>query len=719
MEKAYWRRKLPPGFQFWMENLGRSVVYAQPDNIYEHAAKYLEEKLMERNMALERLPKNSYLQKLALKKNGRKSENDAVSKDDENEAILRVDDAKADSAHTFQAKTSLREQNAKSLGAITSKDIPSSSQLQRTAGDESGRETPVEVSNAVARTLQVAQEQRADDTAVMEEQAETESQEDAHASHEKTLLLESSQVKVSDQDLTNGKGSSGTNSDDAQSVAYSEENQDSGKNDLKDEDIKNSFSKRDDEVENIVASDTKSTEQRKSVSNTEKPADITATEKEPSISEEESVVPQEPMPDSSPVVPAAESGPVVPVVKSGPVVPVVESGQIVPAAKSGPVVPVVESGPVVPAVKSGPVVPVVESGPVVPVVESGPVVPVAESGPVVDAGPIVPFVEGGPVVPVAESGPVVPADESDPAAKSGPEMSVAESDPEVPAAESDPVVPDAVSDLVVPAVDKAAESVPVVSADESFIGEEEVVVETKTIAEQESSQTADTADKEDSNEEEQTVEVGAVSCSVEAIVTTEEESQQNCEAKGDETENGGEGAEHAEEHPMEDRKDSHQAVMNPAESAGRVDEIAQIADSLDIITHHEEEVKDGVESFAAESEPLEKVVQPSEETKSPVVRTESGTDTQEKITESAEIAETSGETEVEGSEAREGSGGNAINAAVTVENGESKIGDSTNTDTENPTETNKDAPTVEDQLTEDGTTASKEDHTAEVPAVAE
>lgn len=241
MEKAYWRRKLPPGFQFWMENLGRSVVYAQPDNIYEHAAKYLEEKLMERNMALERLPKNSYLQKLALKKNGRKSENDAVSKDDENEAILRVDDAKADSAHTFQAKTSLREQNAKSLGAITSKDIPSSSQLQRTAGDESGRETPFEVSNAVARTLQVAQEQRADDTAVMEEQAETESQEDAHASHEKTLLLESSQVKVSDQDLTNGKGSSGTNSDDAQSVAYSEENQDSGKNDLKDEDIKNSF----------------------------------------------------------------------------------------------------------------------------------------------------------------------------------------------------------------------------------------------------------------------------------------------------------------------------------------------------------------------------------------------------------------------------------------------------------------------------------------------
>lgn len=701
MEKAYWRRKLPPGFQFWMENLGRSVVYAQPDNIYEHAAKYLEEKLMERNMALERLPKNSYLQKLALKKNGRKSENeDAVSKDDENEAILRVDGAKADSAHTFQAKKSSKEQNAKSLGAITSKDIPSSSQLQRTAGDESGRETPVEVTNAVARTLEVAQEQSSDDTVAMEEQAETESQEDAHASHEKTLLLESSQVKVSDQDSTNLKGSSGTNSDDAQSVAYSEENQDSGKNDLKDEDIKNSFSKRDDEVENIGASDFKSTEQRGSVSNTEKPADITATEKEPSISEEESVGPQKPIPDSSPAVPAAESGSVVPVVESGPVVPVVESGPVVPAAKSGPVVPAVESGPVV------------------PVVDAGPVVPVA------DAGPVVPFVEAGPVVPVTESGPVVPADESAPVAKSGPEMSVAESSPVGPAAESGPVVPAAGSDLVVPAVesgpdDKAAESVPVVSADESFIGEEELVVETKTISEQESSQTADTADKEDSNEEEQTVEVGAVSCSVEAVVTTEEDSQQNSEAKGDETENGGEGAEHAEEHPVEDRKDSHQAVMNPVESAGTVDEIAQIADSLDIITHHEEEVKDGVESSAAESEPLEKVVQPSEETKSPAVGTGSGTDTQEKITDSAEIAETSGETEVEGYEARGGPDGNALNAAVTVENGESKIGDSTNTDTENPTETNKDAPTVEDQLTEDGTTASKEDHTAEVPAVAE
>lgn len=661
-------------------------------------------------MALERLPKNSYLQKLGLKKNGRKSENeDAVSKDDENEAILRVGDAKADSAHTFQAKKSLRDQNAKSLGAISSKDIPSSSQLQRTAGDESGRETPVEVTNAVARTLEVAQEQ---------EQAETESQEDAHASHEKTLLLESSQVKVSDQDSTNWKGSSGTNSDDAQSVAYSEENQDSGQNDLKDEDIKNSPSKRVDEVENIVASDTESTEQRESVSNTEKLADITATEKEPSISEEESVGPQEPMPDSSPAVPAAESSPVVPVVETGPVVPVAKSGPVVPAAKSGPVVPVVESGPVVPAVESGPVVPAAESGPVVPVVDAGPIVPFVAAGPVVpvvDAGPVVPFVEAGPVVPVAESGPVVHADESVPAAESGPKISVAE---------SVPVVPAAGSDLVVPAVescpdDKAAESVPAVSADESFIGEDELVVETKTIAEQESSQTADTADKEDSNEEEQTVEVGAVSCSVEAVVTMEEDSQQNSEAKGDETENGGEGAEHAEEHPMEDRKDSHQAVMNPAESVGRVDDIAQIADSLDIITHHEEEVKDGVESSVAESKPLEKVVQPSEETKSPAIGTRSGTDTQEKITESAEIAETSGETEVEGSEARGGSGGNALNAAVTVENGESKIGDSANTDTENPTETKQDAPTVEDQLTEDGTTASKEDHTAEVPAVAE
>lgn len=168
---------------------------------------------------------------------------------------------------------------------------------------------------------------------------------------------------------------------------------------------------------------------------------------------------------------------------------------------------------------------------------------------------------------------------------------------------------------------------------------------------------------------------------------------------------------------MEDRIGSH--VMNPMESVERVDEIAQIADSLDIITHHEEEVKDGVNSSVAESEPTEKVVQPSVETESRTVGTSSGTDTQEKNTGSAEIADTSGETEVEGSEAKEGTGGNALDAATSEKSRESKIGESTNTDTNNPTETNQDASTVEDQLTEDGTTASKEDHTAEVPAAAE
>lgn len=43
-----------------MENLGRSVVYVQLDNIYEYVVKYMEEKLMERNMVLERLLKNFY-----------------------------------------------------------------------------------------------------------------------------------------------------------------------------------------------------------------------------------------------------------------------------------------------------------------------------------------------------------------------------------------------------------------------------------------------------------------------------------------------------------------------------------------------------------------------------------------------------------------------------------------------------------------------------------
>ncbi|XP_022336107.2 uncharacterized protein LOC111132574 [Crassostrea virginica] len=204
MEKAYWRKKLPPGFQFWMENLGRSIVFAQPENIYEHAAKYLEQRLMERNMALSRLPKTSYLQKLAVKRRENILDEEAP-KDEENEAIIRVDEAKAESAHTFPRTKSLREQPVRSEGAVVPRNFPSPMQLQKTDGDESGRETPVEVSDAVARTLQATQETSED---VAEgEQMEADSQEDAHESHEQTLLLEFSEQSVLDRSTASLKGS--------------------------------------------------------------------------------------------------------------------------------------------------------------------------------------------------------------------------------------------------------------------------------------------------------------------------------------------------------------------------------------------------------------------------------------------------------------------------------------------------------------------------------
>ena len=210
MEKAYWRKKLPPGFQFWMENLGRSIVFAQPENIYEHAAKYLEQRLMERNMALSRLPKTSYLQKLAVKKRENLLDEEAP-KDEENEAIIRVDEAKAESAHTFPRTKSLREQTVRSEGAVVPRDFPSPVQLQKTDGDESGRETPAEVSDAVARTLQATQETSED---VAEgEQMEADSQEDAHESHEQTLLLEFSEQSVLDRSTASLKGSRSTAAD--------------------------------------------------------------------------------------------------------------------------------------------------------------------------------------------------------------------------------------------------------------------------------------------------------------------------------------------------------------------------------------------------------------------------------------------------------------------------------------------------------------------------
>ena len=165
-------------------------------------------------MALSRLPKTSYLQKLAVKKRENILDEEAP-KDEENEAIIRIDEAKAESAHTFPRTKSLREQTVRSEGAVVPRDFPSPVQLQKTDGDESGRETPAEVSDAVARTLQATQETSED---VAEgEQMEADSQEDAHESHEQTLLLEFSEQSVLDRSTASLKGSRSTAADSVRS----------------------------------------------------------------------------------------------------------------------------------------------------------------------------------------------------------------------------------------------------------------------------------------------------------------------------------------------------------------------------------------------------------------------------------------------------------------------------------------------------------------------
>jgi len=47
-ERVYWRRKLPHGFQFYLEALSRSLIRAHPVDMYEYAAVYLEGKMVER-----------------------------------------------------------------------------------------------------------------------------------------------------------------------------------------------------------------------------------------------------------------------------------------------------------------------------------------------------------------------------------------------------------------------------------------------------------------------------------------------------------------------------------------------------------------------------------------------------------------------------------------------------------------------------------------------
>ena len=48
-ERAYWRRKLPHGFQYYLQRLARRVIRGQPGNVYQFAAEYLEQQLRERS----------------------------------------------------------------------------------------------------------------------------------------------------------------------------------------------------------------------------------------------------------------------------------------------------------------------------------------------------------------------------------------------------------------------------------------------------------------------------------------------------------------------------------------------------------------------------------------------------------------------------------------------------------------------------------------------
>ena len=49
VERVYWKRKLPEGFQHCLEYLSRSIMRNKPENVYEYAAVYLEGKMVERH----------------------------------------------------------------------------------------------------------------------------------------------------------------------------------------------------------------------------------------------------------------------------------------------------------------------------------------------------------------------------------------------------------------------------------------------------------------------------------------------------------------------------------------------------------------------------------------------------------------------------------------------------------------------------------------------
>lgn len=63
LERAYWRRKLPLGFRFYLERLVRALLQEEPPNGKEFAAAFFEELLVQRNSELNLLPESPYFYK--------------------------------------------------------------------------------------------------------------------------------------------------------------------------------------------------------------------------------------------------------------------------------------------------------------------------------------------------------------------------------------------------------------------------------------------------------------------------------------------------------------------------------------------------------------------------------------------------------------------------------------------------------------------------------
>ncbi|XP_062612714.1 thioredoxin domain-containing protein 3 homolog [Saccostrea cucullata] len=362
-EKVYWRRKLPQGFQLFMENLARSVIRQQPEDVLEYAAMYFERKLIERNAALRRLPDVSYLQKLGYKTINKKptTESDLPKERAAVDSITAEEEnKKVESAHAFPERKSLKEQGGvRSDGAVAHRDVSSPVHLQKTAGDDvGGRDTPIGVSEAVASTLKATQEELACETSRLsatEQVEEGDEQDDAHASHEKIMLAESEERIEMKQDLLNEIRESSRSLHKTQTTQETTE----------------------DTKEKISAESIDTTEHRKSdrelaqsieqVVHAEEVSRISIETKRPSVAVVD---------DTEHILPTD-------VHKVGETFSTDKTNESI--SNLGECENIVEAGPVVPVVEAGPVVPVVEAGPVVPVVEAGPAVPVAVPEPNIES----------------------------------------------------------------------------------------------------------------------------------------------------------------------------------------------------------------------------------------------------------------------------------------------------------------------------------------------